>query len=461
MSVELVAILAAILLLVLLIACEVPIAFALGSAGTTGLLILGGVSNAGSWLGSLPYSQTAIYTLTLVPMFILMGLFAGHSGLLDEVFDLAYRMLRRLRGGLAAASSLAGVFFGGISGSSVADAATIGRLAIGEMSKRGYDKAFAAAVVAAGGTAAILIPPSIILVIYGILTGESIGKLLLAGIIPGVLTAIVEITVIVIVAPKYMTAVPAAAGGGDPFSSGPRTVVRGGRTIRRWRYFGPFLALLLMFTVLGGIYTGVFTATEAGAVGAGASLVCATLYVLRRQYEGTAKVTMGEVVRGALRETGGLTATVFALLVGGTIFTRFLILADVPQTVTDWILSLPVAPHVVVALFLLMLLPLGCLLDGLSLLLIVTPLAYPVVTSLGFDGIWLGILLVKLIEIGLITPPVGLNVFVVSGLFKDLPVERVFARVTPFVVSDLILVAILFSFPTITTWLPNLSQATG
>lgn len=463
MTVEPIAVFVVLLLLVTLIVIEVPIAFALGGAGATGLLILGGVDNAGNWLASLPYASSAAYSLTIVPMFILMGLFAGRSGLLDEAFGIAYRMLRWLPGGLAAASSLAAVFFGGISGSSVADAATIGRLAIPEMTKRGYDRAFAAAVVAAGGTAAMLIPPSIILVIYGILTGESIGQMLLAGLIPGALTAVVEITVIVLVARRYITPMPTIAGvDGESFTTATRKRVRKGRTVRQWRYFGPFLALLLMFTVLGGIYSGVFTPTEAGAAGAAASALGSILYVLRCKWEGTATVTLREVLIGSFREAGGLTATVFALVIGGTIFSRFLASAGVPAAVTEWVLGLPIPPHAVVLLFLLMMLPLGSLVDGLSLLLIVTPIAYPVVvTGLGFDGIWMGILLVKLIEIGAITPPVGLNVFVVSGLFKDLPVESVFRRVTPFVVSDLILVSILFAFPGITTWLPSISQANG
>lgn len=460
MSVELVSILVALALIAILMLCEVPVAFTLGIAGASGMLILKGTHFTQASLSAIPYSTVSSYTLTLVPMFILMGLFASHSGLLDEVFTLVQRLVRRLPGGLAVASSLAGTLFGGISGSSVADAATIGRLAIGEMTKRGYDKAFAAAVVAAGGTAAILIPPSIVLVIYGILTGESIGLLLLAGIIPGLVTMAVELTVIMSVARKYIDKDVAAQADLPSESLVPR-ITRKGREVRSWRYFGPVLAVFLIVLVLGGIYTGLFTATEAGAVGAAASMAFSTLFIVRRRWEGNKDVTLGRTFGTALRETSGLTASVFALIIGATVFTQFLIVARVPTTVTEWILGLSVPPMVVVALFLIVLIPLGCIIDGLSLLLIVTPLAYPVVTGLGLDGIWLGVLLVKTIEIGLITPPVGLNVFVVASLHDDLPVERVFRRITPFVISDLVVTATLFALPQITLWLPGLSSAKG
>jgi C4-dicarboxylate transporter DctM subunit len=452
MSIDLLFILLPVVLLLVLLLFQVPVAISLGASGVVGILLQGDFGKTTSTLAAIPYSNTAVFTLTLIPMFILMGLLVSHAGLLTGIFDVAERLTRRLPGGLAVATVGACTFFGGISGSSVADAATIGRLSIGEMSRRRYDVAYSAAVVAASGTLAILIPPSIVLVLYGILTGESIGAMLLAGLIPGFLTALVYVVIVVIQALRHEDR------GGAAFRD---RKLLDGASIRplsdlRTRIFGVVTGLVLFAVVVGGLYSGVFTATEAGGVGALTALILTILFFVTGRQPGRFSAGANAISQ-SLREAGSLTAMVFALLIGGGLFSYFLVLARVPNNVSAFIVESGVPPVLVVILLLLVLLPLGMIIDGLSMLLIITPIAYPIVTELGYDGIWFGILLVKMIEIGLLTPPVGLNVFVVSGLHPELRVEKVFRRVAIFVVAELAIVALLFIFPTIITFLPTLA----
>jgi C4-dicarboxylate transporter DctM subunit len=444
MDIELFPILLALGILLVLFAAEVPVAFALGIAGLSGMIQLEGTSTALSSLAAIPYNTTASYTLTVVPMFILMGLLVSHAGMIDGIFNIAQRATRRISGGLGVATVLAATFFGGISGSSVADAATIGRVSIGEMSKRGYDKAFAAALVAAAGTVDILIPPSVALVMYGIVSGASIGALLLAGIIPGLLTAAVYIVLIMAISGRYRRRQ----------MSEPHAREQDLPPVERKDVFGVIGGAILFAVVVGGIYSGAVTATEAGALGTFAALVMSVLFVLIWRRAGARRPVLN-LLREAFGETGALTAMIFALIVGATIFSHFLVLTGLPDELSSWVVQLGLPPALVVIALLLILLPLGMLIDGLSLLLILAPLFHPIVTELGYDGIWFGILFIKCIEIGLLTPPVGLNVFVVAGLFKDLRVEDVFRRITPFILAELVVTAILFSFPGIITALPR------
>lgn len=440
-------------LLLLLMACRVPVAFALAIGGSAGLVLLGSVDTATSTLASVPYGTTATYTLTLIPMFILMGLFVSHAGLLEHLFDLAQKLTRRLPGGLGVSTVLACTFFGGISGSSVADAATLGRLSIGGMSKRGYDQAYAAAIVAASGTVAILIPPSIALVIYGIVSGESIASLLLAGIVPGILTGITYATLIILRA-RYSPS--PGYGGKDSLQTAKILTVSPSES--RWLVtLAAASGVVLFSVVVGGLYAGIFTATEAGAVGAVTAFGLSLAFMLARRRAVSNSPIIRPVI-DAVREAGSLTSMIFALIIGATIFTQFLTVAGVPADISEWILGLGVPPQVVVALFLLMLLPLGALIDGMSMLLIVTPIAYPVISELGFDGVWFGILMIKMVEVGLLTPPVGLNVYVVSGLFDGLRSENIFKKIWPFVTVELLLTAVLFVFPEIVTFLPDMAS---
>lgn len=445
MGIETAPLLSALAVLAALLVVNVPIAFALGIAGLTGIGLMQGFAGAASTIAAIPYNATSAYTLTVVPMFILMGLLVSHSGMIDGIFNLVQRFTRRMPGGLGIATVLAATFFGGISGSSVADAATIGRVSIGEMSKRGYDKPYAAAIVAAAGTVDILIPPSVALVMYGIVSGTSIGALLLAGIVPGLLTAAVYVGLIVLMAKSGRSGV----GGVREIGAAPRV-----KTARS-EWFGIGGGALLFLIIIGGLYSGVFTATEAGALGAFASLLMSLLFVVTwGAQRGTGPRRM---LLDSLAETGALTSMIFALIVGASIFTNMLVLAGVPTTVSAWIVDLPLPKPLVVASLLLVLLPLGMFIDGLSMLLIVAPLFHPVATALGYDALWFGILFIKCIEIGLLTPPVGLNVFVVAGLFDDLKVEDVFRRIAPFIAAEIVATAILFAFPQIITFLPAMS----
>jgi len=438
-------------ILIFLFSAEVPVAFALGIAGLAGMAQLSGAWGALNSLAAIPYNTTSSYTLTVVPMFILMGLLVSHSGMIDGIFNVAQKMTRRIPGGLGVATVIAATFFGGISGSSVADAATIGRVSIGEMSKRGYDRAYAAALVAAAGTVDILIPPSVALVMYGIVSGASIGALLLAGILPGLLTAAVYAVLIMFLSSRYRAPALRAQPVGASVVVTPEEP-----PIRMRDVFGVAGGAMLFAIVVGGIYSGAVTATEAGALGTFAALVMSVPFVLVWNRGGRAQA-LRRMLADAFGETGAMTAMIFALIVGATIFSHFLVLSGLPDGLSEWVLGLGLPPQLVVVALLLILLPLGMFVDGLSLLLILAPLLHPIVVELGYDEIWFGILFIKTIEIGLLTPPVGLNVFVVAGLFKDLRVEDVFRRIAPFIAAEFVVTAILFAFPDIITLLPRLA----
>lgn len=439
MSVGLVVLIAVAVLVVLLLA-ETPVAFALAISGLAGIVLLQGTGVALSVLAATPFTATAKYGLVIVPMFVLMGLLILHAGISTDIFTLASKVVgARVPGGLAVATVLACALFAAVTGSSVATVATIGRISIKEMVRHGYSPAFAAGVVGAAGTLGILIPPSIVLVIYGILTGESIGLLLLAGIFPGVVSAILY-AVFIVVRAKVRDEGTVPAGG-----------VERGLSVRQG--VSTVASVALIFTiVVGGIYSGVFTATEAGAAGAFAALLLMCVKRARRPRE----LWVG--MRGALQETASLTSMIFLLLLGGGIFSYFLVSSRTPATFTAFVLDLSAPGWLVVVLILAAMIPLGMILDGLSILLITVPLAYPIVTGLGYDGIWFGILVIKMIEIGLITPPLGVNVYVVAGVSDDVTVEQAFRGIGPFMLVDLVTVAVFFAFPGIVMWLPELAR---
>lgn len=443
-----------------LVLIEVPVGFSLGISGTIGILLTDGASIVTAVLGALPFTSSASYTLFAVPMFILLGALVANAGISGRIFGAAGAILGRLPGGVAATTVIATAIFSGISGSSAADVATMGKISVSEMRKQGYAPAFAAAIVGAAGAFAALIPPSIALVIYGIIAEESIGALLLAGIIPGAFSAIALTGWIVVresLRARDSAARPEIAralaveesegeGVGDPNPSRvpqPAQLLTVGEKLSGVAYAG---ALFLI--VAGGIYAGVFTATEAAAVGAFASLVLSIPL-----WGSMAKAR--SVMATSLRETAEITSMIFLLLLGGSIFTYFVVTTNIPVRITEWIVGLSIPPSLVVAMFLLAIIPLGMFLDGLSIMLLTVPIVAPVVTSLGFDGVWFGVLVIKMIEIGLITPPVGINVYIMAGISDDLEVEQIFRAVTPFVFLDLAVSAVLFAIPPIITWLPS------
>jgi C4-dicarboxylate transporter, DctM subunit len=425
--------------LVALIIAETPVGFSLAISGTLGIVLLRDWSYAANTLASTPYSAIASYSYILIPMFVLMGMLVLQAGIAQDVYASASRIFRGLPGGLGVATVAACAGFAAVTGSSVATVATIGRLSIDEMRKYGYSGRFAAGIVAAGGTLGVLIPPSLILVVYGILTGESIGRLLIAGIIPGILSAVLYGGVVISQVRKEITPPEQL----DVEAAPPLS----------WRSLSAVLKVLLLAgIVVGGIYSGYFTATESGAVAAMVALLLLLFAAIRRTDIGWTQI------RQSLHETTSLSSMVFMLLLGGALFNFFIVSGGYARSFADWLTGFPVHPLVIVGLLLLAMIPLGMLLDGLSILLLTIPVAYPVVTDLGFDGIWFGILVVKMIELGLITPPVGINVYVVAGAAPGLTVEESFRGVLPFGVMDVVTTGVLFAFPVLVTWLPGLVE---
>ena len=482
MSPELIVVISLAIFGVMLMA-EAPVAAALLTASISGLLMNAGFERTAATLSSAAYQATSSYSLVVIPMFILMGVFVANAGILAHIFDFAARITRRLPGGLGIATVLSAAGFSAVTGSSAAAVVTLGRMCVAEMTRHGYKVAYAASIVAASGTLGVLIPPSIVLVIYGILTNESVGQLLLAAVIPGILTAFAYIVTVAItanrsgnraeqdVASELVTAGaggtsrPGAATSGVDVLDAPapapavgdlreeevlpstredgKASFISGREIESMLYIA-----LIAGAVLGGIYGGYFTETEAGAVGALLSLM--VLLIRGRNTE--AGIWRG--LTSALQETAANTAMLMALIIAGSVFTLFLVTTRVPQDLTQWIVGLDVNKYVVLAIILLVLLVLGALIDGMSILLLTMPLTYPIITSLGFDGLWYGVIAVKMIEIGLLTPPFGLNVYMIAGVVKKARVESVFRGVVPFIIAEMVVVLLIVAFPEIVTWLP-------
>lgn len=444
---------------VVLILLEVPVGISIGLAGVFGLVLLNGSRVGGRILATTPYTATAKYALIVIPMYILLGTLIANAGIGTRIYRAVNRGVRRLPGGLGAAAVIATALFSGISGSSAADVATFGRISVNEMTRHGYSREYAAAVVAAAGTFAALIPPSVTLVIYAIVAGENVGAMIIAGVVPGALSAIILVGMVVgraVIGPPSVGGRSAvltdslsnslqAAGAGTPTGG---VAVADRKQQNRADALAVLYAAIIFGIVVGGLYGGVFTPTESGAVGALAALVIAI--VARRSRE----MSLVQLLLRSLRETASVTAMIFLLLVGGAIFSILIASSRIPADLTAWASSLPVPPLLIVGLFLVVLLVLGMFLDGLSTLLLTVPLMAPVVTGLGFEGVWFGVLVLKAIEIGLITPPVGINAFIIAGISK-VPVWDVFKRLFPFVVLDVAVTALLFAFPDIVLWMPR------
>lgn len=455
--------------LLLLLAAESPIALALAGSGALGIFLLRNASVATSTIGTTPYSSTAVFGLAVVPMYVLLGMFVLHSGLAERLYQVASRVFRRTRGGLGAATVGASAGFAAVTGSSVAAAATMSRLAIGEMTKHGYPRSFAAGIVAAAGTLGAMIPPSIVLVLYGVVAQESISRLLIAGLLPGILSAISyvlyigwraskltdEATTARLAAqllgdesPRANASLQEADGAGAKDASDEKTSppLHG-----LWSNIRPLLWIGLIFAVvLIGIYSGRFTVIESGALAASIALV---MLVIEKGKEGARGVWAS--LSRSFTDSADVTSMLFALLVGATIFSYFLTLTRAPHLILEWASSVNVAPLTIVLLFLILLIPLGMILEPISIILITVPLMHPVVTGLGFDGIWFAILVVKMIEIGLVTPPIGMTVYIVAGA-SEATAEETFRGVTPFVVVDLINVGLIVLFPWLALGLASL-----
>lgn len=450
--------------LLIMLAFEMPVAFALGISGAFGLVLLQSFGYATNVLGSVPFTASSSFTLTMIPMFILMGTLAVKARIAEHVFAIANRVFRRLPGGLGCATVMACAGFAAVSGSSVATAATMSRMAVGEMRKYGYPASFAAGIVAVAGTLGVMIPPSILLVLYAVLAGESPAMVLSAGIVPGLLSALAYIIYIMIVARRVITptepdldaATRKAASGLDiaEYDAGTRTATLTAPAPLATKVRLPWRGLvrigILFLIVMVGLYSGIVTPTESAAIGAIAALVI-MLIELRR--DGIRVI--GRTLADALKESATTTSTVFAIVIGSSVLSAFFVASRVPYQLTEWVSSLDVPPTIIVAILLLTLIPLGMALESISILVITVPLMHPIITELGFDGVWFAILVVKLIEVGLVTPPVGVSCFVVAST-SGVPVQQVFKGILPLVLVELGVVVILFLFPDLVLFLPSL-----
>ena len=456
------AVVAALVTFVLLVLCRVPVAFSLLVAGASGLILQEGPRTAGAVLSGQPFQSVFNYSLLVVPLFIAMGVYVREAGVAQAIYKFLSRVLGKLPGGLAVATVFAGAGFAAVSGSSTATAATLGKIGIQEMLSHGYKKSNAAGVVAAAGTLGILIPPSIALVLYGMITGESIGMLLLAGILPGILSAVMLAATAVVVEARHGRHRPALVGvepAGTGFLGRPSNgeeqprwnsedAVRPGQQMGGIAAVGIIAALFLV--TMGGIYLGVMTVTESAAMAAVLALGVYVTVLIRWH-----RTSMWLKLSNTVRETVTLTTMIFAIFIGAGVFNYLLVSGGIPQSVSAVVSNLNVPPLVVVGLFLLLLVPLGMFLDGTAMMLIVAPLAHPIVVELGYSGIWFAILFVIMVEFGLLTPPVGLNAYVVAGVTDGLSVGTVFRGVGPYLLAQVAVIGVLFIFPEIVTWLPS------
>jgi C4-dicarboxylate transporter, DctM subunit len=410
---------------------RVPVGMAMGLVGVTGFGYLVGFSPAMSLVGQTTMRTVTDYTFGVIPMFLLMGAFVQVSGISRELFRAANTYVGHWRGGLGIATIGACGAFAAISGSSVATAATFSAVAYPEMRRFNYPQSFATGVIAVGGTLGAMLPPSTVLVVYGIITEQDIGKLFIAGIVPGLLAILLHMTTIFIIGRVRPDFLP----------QGPVSTWRA-RVAATRDVWSP---LLLFLFVIGGLYGGFFVPTEAGAVGAiGAFLIG----ILR------GKLNREGILQSLLQATR-TAAAVFTVLIGALFFGRFLTITQTPQHVTEFFLNLGVGPYGVLALILAMYIVLGCLMDALAMIILTVPIVFPAIQALGFDPIWFGIIIVMTVELGLIHPPVGMNVFVIKSVIKDVSMSTIFLGVLPFVVTDLVRLAILVAVPKLATWLPS------
>ncbi|WP_341911796.1 TRAP transporter large permease [Ferrovibrio terrae] len=410
---------------------QVPVAVAMGVVGALGFLWLQGWDGLAYVMGSSPFESVIPYSLSTVPLFVMMGVFATYAGLSRQLYDAAYAFLGHYRGGLALATIGACAAFGSICGSAIATAATMCRVALPEMRRRGYADSLATATVAAGGTLGILIPPSIILLIYALLTEQSLGKLYVAALLPGLLG-----TALYMLAITATTRLNPASGPAGERMPWPQR----GRTLKNvWPVF------LLFVIVIGGMFIGVFSPNEAASVGA----VGALIFALAGR-----TMTLGRF-KDSLRETAATSAMIFLILIGAGLFNFFLEITNAPQFVVSQIQALGLSPTMFLVLLTIFYVVLGALMDDLAMMLLTLPFVFPAVQALGIDPIWFGIYMVTIVEIGMIVPPVGMNLFVIQGV-GQVKLHTVIRGILPFVLADLVRVGLLIGFPAIVLWLPSL-----
>ena len=420
-------------LLVVLLFFGMPIAFVMMFVGFLGISYLASINAALPVIGRTFYEVASYYPYTIIPLFILMGGFAGSAGITRELYQTFDKWFRKLPGGLGIATIGACAGFAALSGSSVAGAAAMGTIALPEMRRFNYAPRLATGVVAAGGTLSFLIPPSLGFVVYGMLTEQSIGKLLIAGIFPGILLSLAYIVIIVIqvkVNPNLAPVTPGAVSWKEKLLA----------------LSGVWETMLVFFIVMGGIYLGFINPTEAGAIGATALFV---IVLMKR------RLTLKNLSTSLL-EALRISVMVLFLVVGANVFSYFLALSTIPAVVSTWMAGLQVSRYVILFVLLGIYLILGCFLDAISMMVLTMPVVFPVIKALGFNPIYFGVICVLMMEAGLITPPVGLNVYTIAGVAKDVPMEEIFRGALPFLISIITIVILITIFPKIALFLPGM-----
>ena len=420
-----------ILLLFLLLALRMQIGFSMAVVGFLGFAVLNALKPSFSILGMEPFKIGATYSLSVIPLFILMGQFANSSRMGSEIYQTVYRWIGFLPGGLSMATIVACGGFAAISGSSLAAAATMGMVALPEMKRFKYEDALATGCIAAGGTLGILIPPSTVMIIYGILTELPIAPLFIAGIAPGVL-----LTLLFILAVFIMTKIKPKLGPPGPTFTLKEKI---------YSLKDTWSILTLFVLVIGGLYTGWFTPTEAAGVGAFGAFV---ITIVKK------KLTWQNLTE-SLAQTIRTTAMVFLILIGAHIFGYFLTISQIPDQLSILASEAGLNRYIVLAILILFYIVLGCFMEGLAIMVLTIPIVFPLILDLGFDPIWFGVIITLVMEMSLITPPVGINVFVISGIAKDVPMYTIFRGVLPFWVAMLVCIILLIIFPQLALFLPQ------
>ncbi len=433
MSPELIGLLGIILLLVFIV-IKMPISFAMLIVGLLGFGFIVAPSASLSMAATEVYATFSSYSLSVIPMFVWMGFIAYYSGVGTNLYKFAYRMVGHKPGGLAIATQAACAMFGAICGSNTATAATMGAIALPEMKTYNYDDSLSSASVAAGGALGVLIPPSVIFIIYGISSEQSIGKLFMAGILPGILLMFLYMLTIYILVKRNPSLGPAG-----PKSTWKERLESLGN--------GLFEVMITFLISIGGLLLGWFTPTEAGAVGA-ASILIITVLGKQLNWDGFKK---------SLMDTVRTTAMIMMMVAGATVFGRFIAISRLPFALASWATNLSLPPFGIMIVILLIYLVLGCFIDALALILLTIPIFFPVAVGvLGYDPIWFGVVIVLVVAMGVITPPVGMNVFIIKGVAKDIPTETIFKGIWPFLIALFVCLGLLLAFPQIVTFLPNL-----